>query len=263
MSFISGLNLETLFSVKDKNIIVTGAGSGIGQIIAVSLAQLGAAVCCFDLGSSTGLLSTKATIEKNSGRCHVFHGDVTKEADMLEAIIKFEKDFGPVSGAVNAAGIADAAATEDMQLQQWDRVINVNLTGIFLSCKAQGKAMLAQGGGSIVNIASMSGIIANRGLKQVHYNASKAGVIHLTKSLAVEWATRGVRVNSISPGYTLTPMNKRPEVAEHLVKFAEETPMARIAEMAEMVGPAIFLLSHASSFCTGTDIVVDGGFTCW
>jgi NAD(P)-dependent dehydrogenase (short-subunit alcohol dehydrogenase family) len=123
--------------------------------------------------------------------------------------------------------------------------------------------MLLHGGGSIVNIASMSGVIINRGLTQAHYNTSKAGVIHLTKSLAMEWVGRGIRVNSISPGYTATPMNTRPEVAEQVKQFESETPMARMATVGEMVGPAIFLASDAASYCTGVDLLVDGGFVCW
>jgi NAD(P)-dependent dehydrogenase (short-subunit alcohol dehydrogenase family) len=134
---------------------------------------------------------------------------------------------------------------------------------VFLSCQAEGRAMLEHGGGAIVNIASMSGSIVNRGLLQAHYNASKAGVIQLTKSLAMEWCRRRVRVNSISPGYTATPMNTRPEVAEQVKKFEADTPLGRMASVDEMVGPAVFLLSDAASFCTGVDLLVDGGFVCW
>jgi NAD(P)-dependent dehydrogenase (short-subunit alcohol dehydrogenase family) len=109
----------------------------------------------------------------------------------------------------------------------------------------------------------MSGTIANRGLLQAHYNSAKAAVIHLSKSLAAEWATRGVRVNALSPGYTMTPMNSRPEVAEQVAVFASETPMQRTAQPEEMAGPAVFLLSPAASFVTGHDLIVDGGFTVW
>jgi len=142
-------------------------------------------------------------------------------------------------------------------------MIDVDLTGVFLSCQAEARAMLPQGRGSIINIASMSGVIVNRGLLQAHYNSAKAGVIHLTKSLAMEWAARGVRVNAISPGYTLTPMNRRPEVAEQLAAFAADTPIGRIASVEEMVGPAVFLAGDAASFITGANLLVDGGFTCW
>jgi NAD(P)-dependent dehydrogenase (short-subunit alcohol dehydrogenase family) len=142
-------------------------------------------------------------------------------------------------------------------------MLDVNLTGVFLSCQAEGKVMLPRREGSIVNIASMSGTIVNRGILQVHYNSSKAAVVHLTKSLAMEWANRGVRVNSISPGYTLTPMNTRPEVANQRKQFEADTPLGRMATVDELVGPAVFLLSRAASFCTGVDLIVDGGFVCW
>ena len=123
--------------------------------------------------------------------------------------------------------------------------------------------MLPRRKGSIINIASMSGSIVNRGLTQAHYNSSKAAVIHLSKSLAMEWADRGLRVNVISPGYTLTPMNARAEVAGQVKVFERDTPMGRLATVDEMVGPAVFLASAASSFVTGHDLIVDGGFVCW
>ncbi len=123
--------------------------------------------------------------------------------------------------------------------------------------------MLTNGRGSIVNIASMSGSIVNRGLLQAHYNSAKAAVIHLSKSLAMEWADRGVRVNSISPGYTATAMNTRPEMAHQFRQFESDTPLGRMATVEEIAGPAVFLLSDAASFVTGVDLLVDGGFTCW
>ncbi len=150
-----------------------------------------------------------------------------------------------------------------MPLAQWQRMFDVNVTGIFLSCQAEARAMLPRKQGSIVNIASMSGIIVNRGLLQAHYNASKAAVIHLSKSLAMEWSASGIRVNSISPGYTATPMNLRAEVAEQVKQFEADTPLGRMATVDEMVGPAVFLSSQAASFCTGIDLIVDGGFVCW
>jgi NAD(P)-dependent dehydrogenase (short-subunit alcohol dehydrogenase family) len=168
-----------------------------------------------------------------------------------------------VTLAVNSAGIANAAPAEEMSLDQWRRVVDIDLTGVFLSCQAEGRAMLGRGGGSIVNIASMSASIVNRGLLQAHYNAAKAGVVQLTRSLAMEWADRGIRVNAISPGYTATPMNTRPEVAERVRTFEADTPLGRMATVDEIVGPVVFLLSDAAGFGTGIDLLVDGGFTCW
>jgi len=252
-----------LFSLEEKISFVTGAGSGIGQRIAVGLAEAGASVGCFDLPSSSGLNRTVERIKKLGRAAIAVTGDVTKAADLDQAVSAVEKDLGPISVAVNCAGIANAAPAEEMSLEQWQHVIDINLTGTFLSCQAEGKVMLPRKEGAIVNIASMSGIIVNRGLLQAHYNTSKAGVIHLSKSLAMEWSNRGVRVNSISPGYTATPMNLRPEVAEQVKQFESDTPLGRMATVDELVGPAVFLLSQAASFCTGVDLVVDGGFVCW
>jgi NAD(P)-dependent dehydrogenase (short-subunit alcohol dehydrogenase family) len=238
-----------LFSLEGKISFVTGAGSGIGQRIAVGLAEVGASVGCFDLASSTGLNSTVEQIKKLGCRAVAVTGDVTQTADLNQAVDTVEKELGPLSVALNCAGIANAAPAEEMPLEQWQRVMGVNLTGVFLSCQAEAKVMLARKQGSIVNIASMSGIIVNRGL--------------MSKSLAMEWCDRGVRVNSISPGYTATPMNLRPEMAWQTKKFEADTPMGRMANVDELVGPAIFLSSQAASFCTGVDLVVDGGFVCW
>jgi NAD(P)-dependent dehydrogenase (short-subunit alcohol dehydrogenase family) len=252
-----------LFELNGQVAFVTGAASGIGQAIAVGLAEAGADIACFDLPGSKTMAQTLEQIAAKGRKALALGGNVTSAADLAAAVAKAESGLGPIAVAVNSAGIANATAAEGMPLDQWQKVLDVNLTGVFLSCQAEGRVMLERRRGSIVNIASMSGSIVNRGLTQVHYNASKAGVIHLSKSLAMEWADRGVRVNVISPGYTLTPMNLRPEVAEQVKKFAADTPMGRMATPDEMAGPAIFLSSPAASFITGIDLVVDGGFVCW
>ena len=252
-----------LFNLEGKTAFVTGGGSGIGQRIALGLAEAGASVGCFDLPSSKGLNGIVEQIKGLGRQAIALTGDVTQAADLQRAIDGVEKGLGPLSVAINCAGIANATPAEEMPLEQWQRVLDINLTGVFLSCQAEARVMLPRKQGSIVNIASMSGIIVNRGLLQAHYNTSKAGVIHLSKSLAMEWSDRGIRVNSISPGYTATPMNLRPEVAEQVKKFEADTPLGRMATVDELVGPAIFLSSQAASFCTGVDLVVDGGFVCW
>lgn len=176
---------------------------------------------------------------------------------------RVESELGALTIAVNNAGIAGSEPAETMALETWRKVHEVNVAGVFFSCQAEARKMLARRKGSIVNIASMSGTIVNRGLTQAHYNSSKAAVIHMSKSLAMEWADRGLRVNVVSPGYTLTPMNKRPEVAEEIKIFKRDTPMGRMAAPEEMVGPTVFLASRASSFVTGLDLIVDGGYVCW
>lgn len=257
------LNAPRLFDLTGEVAIVTGAGSGIGQRIAMGLAQCGADVALLDRRTDDGLKNTADAVAAAGRRSIQIAADVTSADALNEAIARTERELGPLSLALNAAGIANANPAEEMSESQYQTLMDVNLKGVFLSCQAEGRAMLKHGRGSIVNIASMSGVIVNRGLRQAHYNASKAGVIHMSKSLAMEWVAHGIRVNSISPGYTATPMNTRPEMVHQTKLFEEQTPMGRMASVDEMVGPAVFLLSSAASYCTGVDLLVDGGFCCW
>ena len=257
------LNAPKLFDLSGRVALVTGAGSGIGQRIALGLAQCGADVACLDRRTDAGLADTVAMIEGAGRRAVAITADVTDRSALGEAVAKTEADLGALGIAVNAAGIANANPAEEMTEEQYQTLMDINMKGVFFSCQAEAAAMLKHGRGSIINIASMSGVIVNRGLMQVHYNSSKAGVIHMSKSMAMEWVERGVRVNSISPGYTATPMNTRPEMVHQTKEFKAQTPMQRMATVDEMVGPAVFLASDASSFCTGVDLLVDGGFCCW
>ncbi|MFO7552490.1 MAG: SDR family oxidoreductase [Haliea sp.] len=250
------------FRLDGKVIIVTGAASGIGAGIARGLAHFGAAVGCVDVAAE-GLAETLACIEDAGGRAIVCAADVREEGSLTAAVERVEKELGPVAGALNCAGVHDSFAAESMTLPQWQRLLDINLSGVFLSCQAEGRALIRNGGGSIVNIGSISAHIANRGLKQVHYNAAKAGVAHLSRSLALEWADRGIRVNVISPGYTATAMATSPEVWPLVKHLLDDIPLARMAEVDELIGPAVFLLSDASSYCTGVDLLVDGGAVCW
>ena len=260
----TALNAPALFDLSDRVALVTGAGSGIGQRIALGLAQCGADVALLDRRTDGGLQDTAEAIAKTGQRTIQIAADVTSGTALAEAVAQTETELGPLRLALNAAGIANAEACEDMGEDQYQTLMDINMKGVWLSCQAEARAMLAHGqGGSIVNIASMSGVIVNRGLMQVHYNASKAGVIHMSKSMAMEWVDRGIRVNSISPGYTATPMNTRPEMVHQTKEFESQTPMQRMADVNEMVGPAVFLLSDAASYCTGVDLLVDGGFCCW
>lgn len=262
---MSGMKLDApkLFDLSGNVALVTGAGSGIGQRIAMGLAQCGADVALLDRRSDDGLARTAEFIAASGRRSLQIAADVTSAEALSEAVARTDADLGPLTLAVNAAGIANANPAEEMEEAQFQTMMDINLKGVFLSCQAEARAMLKNGRGSIVNIASMSGVIVNRGLMQCHYNASKAGVIHMSKSMAMEWVGRGIRVNTISPGYTATPMNTRPEMVHQTKFFEEQTPMQRMASVDEMVGPAVFLLSNAASFVTGVDLLVDGGFCCW
>jgi NAD(P)-dependent dehydrogenase (short-subunit alcohol dehydrogenase family) len=256
-------NEMELFNLDGQVAMVTGSGSGIGQAIAIGLAEAGADVGCFGHLSNGGLDQTAKKIRALGRRALALEGSVTNASDLAGAVDLIEDQLGPLTIAVNNAGVGAGGDAETLPLEHWQRVYDINVTGVFLCCQVQARVMLPRKKGSIINIASMSGSIVNRDLKQADYNSSKAAVIHLSRSLAMEWVDRGIRVNSISPGYTLTPMNRRPEVADQLKVFERDTPMGRLAASEEMVGPAIFLSSRASSFVTGVDLVVDGGFTCW
>ena len=235
---------------------VTGGGQGIGLAVAAAPRQHGAEVMIGDIVPSVGKPAAEAI-----GATAV-DLDVTSAASVDQAVQRAYTRHGRLDVAVNCAGIRHALPGEELPDEEWNRVLEVNAAGVFRSCRAEGRVMLETGGGAIVNIASMSGSVVNRPQKQAAYNASKAAVIMITKSLAVEWAERGVRVNSVSPGYVLTAMTaesrKDPNRVEEWFSY---TPMRRMAEPREIAGPVLFLASPAASFVTGADLVADGEYT--
>ena len=250
------------FSLAGRVVLITGAASGIGQAIAVGAAEHGAKLALL-ARPGRSMTETLDLIAPTGAVTLCVEADTRDAAALDGAVAKAEAELGPLWGAVNSAGIDGAGHVESLPQRDWQDVYDTNVTGVFLSCQAEGRAMLAHGGGSIVNISSMSGVIANRGLQQAHYNSGKAAVTHLSRSLAVEWAPH-VRVNALSPGYTLTPMNTDPNVSPEMrAAWSDQTPLGRLAEPYEMAGPAVFLLSDAASFVTGIDLLVDGGFTAW
>ena len=254
------LNAPKLFDLSGRTALVTGAGSGIGQRIALGLAQCGADVACLDRRTDAGLTDTVGMIEGTGRRAVAITADVTDRSALGEAVAKTEGDLGALGIAVNAAGIANANSAEEMDEEQYQTLMDINMKGVWLSCRAEARAMLAHGkGGSIVNIASMSGVIVNRGLSQVHYNASKAGVIHMSKSMAMEWVDRGIRVNSISPGGF-----ERGQPQAFIDAYSDATPLGRMGrDGVDLKGAALFLASPASDYVTGHNLVVDGGFVEW
>lgn len=254
-----------LFNLKGKTAVVTGAERGIGLEIAKGLAAAGADIVIAGLMEEE-FSKAEAAVRKKGVKCTVVKADISVEESVLD-LAKRAQEFSPtIDILVNNAGINKLAPAEEMPLEIWQKIINVNLTGTFLMCRTFGNLMLKQGHGNIVNVASMSGLVVNPlPQQQCAYNSSKAGVIMLTKCLANEWAQRGIRVNAICPGFTNTPLTARrlntpndPAVA----KWIGGTPMGRVAEPSEMVGLVLYFASDASTFTTGAALSVDGGYTC-
>lgn len=253
------MNISEKFKLSGKKAFVTGGARGIGKSIAIALAHSGADVAIVDWNLEQAEKTAKEIalygVKTIAVKANV--GDPEDVNKMIEIIVN---NFGTIDIAFNNAGICENDNAEDMSYESWKRVVDVNLTGVFLTAQAAARVMIKNGGGSIINTASMSGHVVNRPQVQCGYNASKAGVIMLTKSLAVEWAPHKVRVNCISPGYIGTDMTK---VDDPLAPgWIAVTPLKRLGTPEELQGAVIYLASQASTFTTGTDIVIDGGFTC-
>ena len=246
------------FSLRDKVAVVTGGGRSLGLEISRSLRGAGAEVVVAEIDPEIG---ADAAEELNGTFVRTDVTDPASVREMAEAVVA---ERGRIDVLVCNAGIAHNVPAEESTDEDWRRVMSVNLDGVFWCCREVGKVMLERGSGSIVNIASMSGMASNYPQPQAAYNASKAGVIMLTKSLAGEWAQRGVRVNSVSPGYIRTNMTEGGIANEEWYKvWLDMTPMGRVADPTEIAPAALFLASDASSFTTGTNLVVDGGYTSW
>ena len=245
------------FNLTGQHALVTGAGRGIGLEIARTLKGAGATVTIGEYAEDAG----RAAAEELGG--NFVQVDV-RDPESAEQLVEQAEGYAPLNILVNNAGIAKNVEAEHTSDDDWLNIINVNLNGVFWCSRAAGKRMLKRGSGSVVNIASMSGMIVNKPQPQAAYNTSKAGVIMLTKSLAAEWAKRGVRVNSVSPGYIGTEMTKLGMSNEEWNRqWLEMTPMNRVGEPADIAHAVLYLASDAARFATGTNLVVDGGYTVW
>jgi NAD(P)-dependent dehydrogenase (short-subunit alcohol dehydrogenase family) len=254
------------FKLDGRNALVTGGGQGIGRAFAHALAEAGANVAIVDIKQETADVVAGELVAKGVDSIAI-QADVTKPADAEAMVSTILKKWGSLTIGVNNAGIGQWVASEDMSENDWDRMLGINLKGVFVCAQAEAKVMLPAGYGKLINTASMSAHIANTPQKQAAYNASKAGVIHLTRSLAAEWALAGIRVNSISPGYTRTALVEdllaTPIGKEMLPAWMALTPMKKMAEVTDLTGAVVFMASEASDFMTGSDIVIDGGYCCW
>jgi NAD(P)-dependent dehydrogenase (short-subunit alcohol dehydrogenase family) len=249
--------MEKMFEVSDKIAIVTGASRGLGKSMAIGLAKAGANIVATDVLDTA---ETVKEIEKLGRKAIGLKVDVSKKQDVEKMVQKTIDKFGKIDILVNNAGIIGMENAEDMKQEDWDKVIRVNLTGQFLCAQAVGKQMIKQKSGKIINIASIAGLGAYA--QALPYSASKAGIILMTKGLAVEWGKHNIQVNAICPGVFATDMtddflkNK-----QFMDMIKARVPLGRHATPDELMGTVIYLASLASDYMTGHALVIDGGWT--
>lgn len=249
------------FRLDGKVALVTGGARGLGYSMAEGFCSVGCeAIALLDVLEEEGEASAKRLSDVYGCKAKFFKVDVREEESVHKVIDAVADLFGHIDVVLNSAGVADLFHAEDYPVDRFKRVIDINVLGTFMVDQHAGRHMIKQGtGGSIINIASMSAHIVNFPQPQCAYNASKAAVLHLTKSLAVEWAPLGIRVNSISPGYMDTAMNR---VFESMFdEWNSRTPMGRLGNIDELTNAAIYLASPASTYTTGTDVIIDGGYS--
>jgi len=251
------------FSLDGQVGVVTGGGQGLGKVFCRAFAEAGADLVVAEINPGTGPV-TVGEVEAIGRRALFVQTDVRLCASVQEMVERTLAEFGKIDFLMNNAGIVKWAEAEKVTEEDWREVIEVNLNGLFFCCQAVARHMIPRRQGRIINISSMSALIVNRPQCQASYNTSKAAVMHLTKSLAAEWARYNIRVNAIAPGYMGTPM-ARPffDDPQYGGQWIENTPMKRPGEPEELGPLAVFLASEASSFMTGATIVIDGGFTIW
>jgi NAD(P)-dependent dehydrogenase (short-subunit alcohol dehydrogenase family) len=253
------MSVYDIFDIKGRKALVTGAGRGIGKVLALALAEAGCDVSILEIDKNNAE-ATAAEIRRKGRQSLAIQVDVTIKEQIDKALAETARELGGLDICINNAGIAIHKPAEEMPEEDWQKIMDINLTGVFFGSQAAARIMIPQKRGSIINIASMSGVSVNVPQKQAAYNASKAGVAMLSKSLAVEWAPYGIRVNSISPGYMKMEMTMA-SLTPLFPTWEALTPMGRLGEPEELRGAVLYLASDASSYMTGHDLVIDGGYT--
>jgi NAD(P)-dependent dehydrogenase (short-subunit alcohol dehydrogenase family) len=252
------------YDLKGRVAVITGGGQGIGFCTAQALGEAGAKIVVAEkLPERVAKATAELTALGISAQGMTL--DVTDSGAVEAVATQILKDHGRIDILVNNAGVAVSdVRAEDTTDEHWRMHMNVNIDGLFYCCRSFGKRMLEQGSGAIVNIGSMSGFIVNKPQPQSFYNASKAAVHHLTRSLAAEWGARGVRVNAVAPTYIETPLTRFGMQNEEMYKvWLDMTPMRRVGQPEEIASVVLFLASDAASLLTGSIVLADGGYTCW
>jgi NAD(P)-dependent dehydrogenase (short-subunit alcohol dehydrogenase family) len=249
-----------LFDLSGKVAVVTGAARGLGQAAAVGLATYGADVAAIDLAADS-CADTRRDIEALGRTCRSYACDVSDEKAVAATVSQIAAEFGRIDILVNIAGITARIPTDRMPAEQVRRLTEVNYYGTFWMCQAAGKVMLAQGSGNIVNMSALGGGFLGTGRGNAAYSATKGAIAALTKELACEWGTKGIRVNALAPCWFQTTMNSTSIFANKsfMDQVMTKLPMKRIGQPRELVGPIVFLASEASSMITGLVLPVDGG----
>lgn len=247
------------FSLDGRRVLVTGGNRGLGRAFALALAEAGADVA---IAARDEALNAKAVgeLEARGRRALAVRADITVRADVTRMVAEVTEAFGGIDVLVNNAGIAIHRPALEVPVEEWQQVLDLNLTALWNTSTAVARGMIDAGGGVIVNVGSMSAQIVNRPQMQASYNASKAAVHHLTRSLAAEWAQHNIRVNAIAPGYVKTEMAPvdRPEFRQNWILDA---PQQRYATPEEIAPSVVYLASPASSFMTGSVLLIDGGYS--
>jgi len=251
---------EELFGLKDKIAVVTGGNSGIGKVVAWGLAKAGAKIAILSRTSAEESLNDIAQLGVEA-----FHipTDVTIQEQVVSAMNEVEKRWGTIDVVFNNAGIAMHKAALDVEPDEFRKVIDINLNGVYIVAREAAKVMIRnKTRGSIINTSSICSSIVTVPQHQAAYNSSKAAVTHLTRSLAFEWIEYGIRVNCLSPGYIGTPMCAVPFVKEEVLKeWHSRIPMGRLGKPEELIPAVLYMASNAAGYTTGADCVVDGGYT--
>ncbi len=247
-----------LYRLDGRTALVTGAGSGIGRALAWGFACFGADVAIVDRDLAAAAASAEALAAGTGRKVLAFGADVSDEKQVVKSVAAATEAFGAIDILVNGAGHNIRKPLLEYSLEEFDSLLHVHVRGAFLFCREVGRGMQQNRRGSIINIASILGHIGMANVTA--YGAAKGALVQLTKSLALEMAPHGVRVNSIAPGFVDTPLTRQ-HATETRRRYAQATPLGRFAEVHELIGPAVFLASEASSFVTGTSLLVDGGWT--
>ncbi|WP_051791456.1 SDR family NAD(P)-dependent oxidoreductase [Amycolatopsis jejuensis] len=258
-----GKKILERFALDRRVALVTGAGQGIGRAFAHALAEAGAAVAVVDVDAAKAKTVADELVTKGA-RAAALAVDVTDPAQVSDMVDQVQTALGGLHIAVNNAGVNRNSAAEETPLPEWDEVFELNTRAVFTCCQAAAKVMLAQGYGKIINTASMASMIVPHPQKQAAYNASKAAVVQLTRTLAAEWADRGVRVNCISPGIIRTALIETNPALQPLVeRWVADIPMGRLGEVTDLQAAVVYLACEASDYMTGHNLAIEGGQTLW